>query len=40
MTMASLASFLTNSLDRPVQDFTGLKGTYGIDLSSSERLMG
>ena len=33
MTMASLAGFLTNSLDRPVQDFTGLKGTYDIDVS-------
>lgn len=32
MTMASLARFLTNRLDRPVQDFTGLKGTYDIDL--------
>lgn len=33
MTMATLAHFLANSLDRPVQDFTGLKGTYDIDLS-------
>jgi uncharacterized protein (TIGR03435 family) len=33
MTMASLAGFLANGLDRPVQDFTGLKGTYDIDLS-------
>jgi uncharacterized protein (TIGR03435 family) len=33
MTMATLARFLANSLDRPVQDFTGLNGTYDIDLS-------
>lgn len=33
MTMATLARFLANSLDRPVQDFTGLTGTYDIDLS-------
>lgn len=33
MTMASLTRFLANSLDRPVQDFTGLTGTYDIDIS-------
>ena len=33
MTMATLAKFLANSLDRPVHDFTGLTGTYDIDLS-------
>ena len=33
MTMASLAHFLSTSLDRPVQDFTGLTGAYDIDLS-------
>ncbi|MGA3237827.1 MAG: TIGR03435 family protein [Bryobacteraceae bacterium] len=33
MTMASLALRLSNRLDHPVQDFTGLKGTYDIDLS-------
>ncbi len=33
MTMASLARFLANHLDRPVQDLTGLSGTYTIDLS-------
>jgi uncharacterized protein (TIGR03435 family) len=33
MTMAKLAQFLSGRLDRPVQDFTGLKGTYDIDLS-------
>jgi uncharacterized protein (TIGR03435 family) len=33
MTMATLARFLANSLDRPVHDFTGLTGTYDIDLS-------
>jgi uncharacterized protein (TIGR03435 family) len=33
MTMATLAHFLSGSLDRPVQDFTELKGTYDIDLS-------
>jgi uncharacterized protein (TIGR03435 family) len=33
MTMAALVHFLSNSVDRPVQDFTGLKGTYDIDLS-------
>jgi uncharacterized protein (TIGR03435 family) len=33
MTMVTLAHFLSGSLDRPVQDFTGLKGTYDIDLS-------
>ena len=33
MTMAKLAGFLSGSLDRPVQDFTGLTGTYEIDLS-------
>ena len=33
MTMALLAGFLSNSLDRPVKDFTGLTGTYDIDIS-------
>ena len=33
ITMAKLTQFLSVSLDRPVQDFTGLKGTYDIDLS-------
>jgi uncharacterized protein (TIGR03435 family) len=33
ITMARLAHFLSGSLDRPVQDFTGLKGTYDIDLA-------
>ena len=33
MTMAKLAQFLSGRLDRPVQDFTGLNGTYDIDLS-------
>ncbi len=33
MTMASLALRLSRGLDRPVQDFTGLTGTYDIDLS-------
>ena len=33
MTMASLARRLSNRLRQPVQDFTGLKGTYDIDLS-------
>jgi uncharacterized protein (TIGR03435 family) len=33
MNMAKLAQFLSGRLDRPVQDFTGLKGTYDIDLS-------
>lgn len=33
MTMATLARFLASSLDRPVHDFTGLTGTYDIDLS-------
>jgi uncharacterized protein (TIGR03435 family) len=32
MTMASLVRLLSNNLDPPVQDFTGLKGTYDIDL--------
>src|SRR5580700_7274113 len=33
MTMASLALRLSKKLDHPVQDFTGLKGTYDIDLT-------
>jgi uncharacterized protein (TIGR03435 family) len=33
LTMATVAHFLSGSLDRPVQDFTGLKGTYDIDLA-------
>jgi uncharacterized protein (TIGR03435 family) len=33
MTMASLARFLSNGLGGPVQDLTGLKGTYDIDLT-------
>jgi uncharacterized protein (TIGR03435 family) len=33
MTMASLALRLSKRLDRPAQDFTGLKGTYDIDLT-------
>jgi uncharacterized protein (TIGR03435 family) len=33
MTMAKLAQFFSGRLDRPVQDFTGLNGTYDIDLS-------
>ncbi len=33
MTMASLARFLSNRLGGPVQDLTGLKGTYDIDLT-------
>jgi uncharacterized protein (TIGR03435 family) len=33
MTMARLVQFLSYRLDRPVQDFTGLKGTYDIDLA-------
>jgi uncharacterized protein (TIGR03435 family) len=33
MTMARLAQLLSGRLDRPVQDFTGLKGTYDIDLA-------
>ena len=33
MTMAKLAHFLSGRLDRQVQDYTGLKGTYDIDLS-------
>jgi uncharacterized protein (TIGR03435 family) len=32
MRTAELANFLTNNLDRPVLDFTGLKGTYYIDI--------
>src|SRR5437899_8374256 len=31
MTMARLAQFLSARPDRPVQDFTGLQGTYEID---------
>jgi uncharacterized protein (TIGR03435 family) len=33
MTMATVAHFLSGRLDRPVQNFTGLKGTYDIDLA-------
>jgi uncharacterized protein (TIGR03435 family) len=33
MTMASLAHFLSNRLHQPVEDHTGLKGKYDIDLS-------
>jgi uncharacterized protein (TIGR03435 family) len=33
MTMASLALRLSKKLDHPAQDFTGLKGTYDIDLT-------
>jgi uncharacterized protein (TIGR03435 family) len=33
ITMARLAHFLSGKLDRPVQDFTGLTGTYDIDLA-------
>ena len=33
MTMVTLAHFLSGGLDRPVQDFTGLTGTYDIDLA-------
>jgi uncharacterized protein (TIGR03435 family) len=33
MTMASLARFLSIRLGAPVQDLTGLKGTYDIDLT-------
>jgi uncharacterized protein (TIGR03435 family) len=33
MTMTTLAHFLSGRLDRPVQDFTGLKETYDIDLA-------
>jgi uncharacterized protein (TIGR03435 family) len=33
ITMGRLAQFLSARLDRPVQDFTGLQGTYEIDLS-------
>ncbi len=33
MTMASLARHLSSRLDAPVQDLTGLNGTYEIDLS-------
>jgi len=32
MTMSKLAGFLAGHLDRPVQDLTGLSGTYDIDL--------
>jgi uncharacterized protein (TIGR03435 family) len=35
MTMAKVALFLSNKLDRSVQDSTGLQGTYDIDLSWS-----
>jgi uncharacterized protein (TIGR03435 family) len=31
--MAKLTQFLAVRLDRPVQDFTGLSGTYDIDLA-------
>jgi uncharacterized protein (TIGR03435 family) len=33
MTMARLAQFLAGRFGRPVQDFTGLTGTYGIDFA-------
>src|SRR5258708_29836873 len=33
MTLASLARYLSGRLDAPVQDLTGLKGTYDIDVS-------
>jgi uncharacterized protein (TIGR03435 family) len=33
MTMASLVRRLSSKAEHPVQDFTGLKGTYDIDLS-------
>jgi len=33
MTMARVVHFLSVRLDRPVEDFTGLSGTYDIDLS-------
>jgi len=33
MTMAMLAQFLSGRFDRPVRDFTGLTGTYDIDLA-------
>jgi uncharacterized protein (TIGR03435 family) len=33
ITMAMLAHLLANHLDRPVQDHTGLTGTYDIDLN-------
>ncbi len=36
ITMASLARFLSNNLHEPVQDLTGLKEKYDIDLSWSE----
>jgi uncharacterized protein (TIGR03435 family) len=36
MTIASLAHRLSTTLDAPVQDLTGLKGTYDIDLSWGE----
>ena len=33
LTMATVAHFLSGHLDRPVQDLTGLQGTYDIDLA-------
>jgi len=36
ITMASLARFLSNNLHEPVQDLTGLKEKYDIDLSWSD----
>jgi uncharacterized protein (TIGR03435 family) len=36
MTIASFAHRLSTTLDAPVQDLTGLKGTYDIDLSWGE----
>ncbi len=36
ISMASLARFLSNNLHEPVQDLTGLKEKYDIDLSWSE----
>jgi uncharacterized protein (TIGR03435 family) len=32
LTMATVVRYLAGHLDRPVQDFTGLTGTYNIDL--------
>jgi uncharacterized protein (TIGR03435 family) len=44
MTMAGLTNGLSNFMDRPVLDMTGLKGTYDIDISwmpdENERRMG
>ena len=35
MTMASLARFISTNLGTPVEDLTGLKGSYDVDLSWS-----